>query len=62
MNKIYNIQQAAKFLNYHVKTLQRLDREGKLPARRTKTNRRFYLEKDLLDFLGLEESDGRKKD
>lgn len=53
MNRIYNIQQAAEFLNYHIKTLQRLDREGKLPARRTKTNRRFYLESDLLEFLGL---------
>ena len=57
MNRIYNIQQAAKFLNYHVKTLQRLDREGKLPARRTKTNRRYYLENDLLEFLGLEKKD-----
>lgn len=53
--KIYKLSEAAKFLNLHPQTLQRLDREGTLKARRTKTNRRYYLEKDLLKFLGMGE-------
>lgn len=40
--KEYKIGQAAKYLGKSVKTLQRLDKNGKLPANRTKSGRRFY--------------------
>lgn len=48
MEKRYTIGQAADYLNKSVNTLQRLDREQKLIAKRTDTNRRFYT-KDQLD-------------
>ena len=48
MEKKYTIGQAADYLNKSVNTLQRLDREQKLIAQRTDTNRRFYT-KDQLD-------------
>lgn len=34
-----------------VKTLQRWDREGILPAKRTPTDRRYYTEEDILKVL-----------
>lgn len=46
------IGQAAKILNVSVKTLQRWDREGRLNARRTGTNRRYYDREQLESFLG----------
>lgn len=57
--KIYRIKEAAEFLGFKIKTLQKWDREGRLKSRRTRTNRRFYLESDLLEFLGLEEGNGK---
>ena len=62
-DKIYTLAEASSFLNKHPKTLQMWDREGTLKARRTKTNRRFYYEKDLNSFIGQEleeKSDNRK--
>ena len=50
--KIYRVGEAAEFLGYTVKTLQKWDRDGILVASRTKTNRRYYTEKQLLEFLG----------
>ena len=55
MDKIYTITEAAKILNRCIKTLQRWDKSGILKAGRTKTNRRFYTERQLLEFLNLEE-------
>ena len=43
-NKTYNITQVSEKLGVSVKTLQRWDRDGKLVAKRTPTNRRFYTE------------------
>jgi putative resolvase len=37
-----------------VHTLQRWDREGKLPAKRTSTNQRYYTYEDYLRVLGRE--------
>lgn len=48
MEKKYTVGQAADYLDKSVNTLQRLDREQKLIAKRTDTNRRFYT-KDQLD-------------
>jgi predicted site-specific integrase-resolvase len=49
----YTISEAAKILNRTVKCLQMWDRNGKLVSKRTKTNRRYYTEKQLLEFKGL---------
>lgn len=57
MEKIYTITQAAKVLNKTVQTLQLWDRKNKLKANRTPTNRRFYTQKQLNDFLGLKEQE-----
>lgn len=42
MERKYKIGEFASLIGVHVKTLQRWDRENKLVAYRTKTNRRFY--------------------
>lgn len=44
--------QAAKYVGKHVKTLQKWDRDGSLPARRTPGGRRYYCKRDLDSFLG----------
>lgn len=49
-----SISKAAKLLDLHVKTLQRLDRQGRLVAGRTATGRRFYSREQLLEFRGLQ--------
>jgi excisionase family DNA binding protein len=47
------ITQAARYLGYKVKTLQKWDREGTLKSTRTPTNRRVYTQEQLDSFLGL---------
>lgn len=54
--KVYNSvmlkpKQVAERLNVTLKTLQRWDRMGILKAKRTPTNRRYYTEEMLEDFL-----------
>lgn len=61
MNKTYNISEAAEIMGVSVKTLQRWDREGKLVANRTPTNRRFYTENQLKELEGDNVMDGFKK-
>ncbi len=62
MENMYNIAQAAKYLGFKVKTLQKWDREGKLiPAYRTKTNRRVYTQSQLDEFIGLRTRDTRTR-
>lgn len=46
-----NITEASKYVGLAVKTLQRLDRENKLVAFRTETNRRYYTKEQLDIFL-----------
>lgn len=55
MNKTYNISEAAEIMGVSVKTLQRWDREGKLVANRTPSNRRFYTEKQIHDIYNDKE-------
>jgi excisionase family DNA binding protein len=57
--KIFNITEAAQYLNLSVKTLQRLDRNKILIASRTGTNRRVYTQEQLDLFLFAK--DNRKK-
>lgn len=47
----YKPGEAAKILGVTVKTIQNYDRDGRLPAHRTATNRRVILREDLLAFL-----------
>jgi putative resolvase len=44
--------EAAKYIGRHPKTLQAMDRSGILRAKRTSTNRRYWLKKDLDRYLG----------
>lgn len=49
MKRTYNVSEAAKAIGVSVKTLQRWDREGKLVANRTPSNRRYYTDKQIKD-------------
>lgn len=48
--KRFTLSEAAKILGLHPKTLQRMDLKGVLKAHRTLTNRRYYLQNDLVEF------------
>lgn len=61
MEKTYNVSEAASVIGVSVKTLQRWDREGKLVANRTPSNRRFYTENQLKELEGDNVMDGFKK-
>lgn len=56
---IYKPKEMAKKLNVTVRTLQRWDNEGKLPAKRSPTNRRYYTDDQLMQYLD-EPTDNRK--
>jgi putative resolvase len=49
---MYTIGEFAKRVEVAVHTLQRWDREGRLPAHRTLNNRRYYTEADVATVLG----------
>lgn len=51
--KVYRIHEMAEKLGVSIKTLQRWDNTGKLPARRTPSNQRYYTEDQYLDYIGL---------
>ena len=47
----YKPKEFAELLNVSAKTLQRWDMEGILTAKRTPTDRRFYTEEQLQEYL-----------
>lgn len=51
--KVYKIHEMAEKLGVSVKTLQRWDNTGKLLARRTPSNQRYYTEDQYLDYMGF---------
>lgn len=53
----YKPKEMADKLNVSVRTLQRWDNSGKLKAKRTPTNRRYYTENQYLQFLGKQPDD-----
>src|SRR5690348_10327842 len=53
MENTYSVGQFAKLTGRGVKTLQRWDREGILPAHRTPTGRRYYTHDQYLEYRGL---------
>ena len=55
----YSITEFARRLGVTVKTLQRWDREGRLVALRTPTNRRFYTDEHLYQILPQRQSQER---
>lgn len=57
--KKYKVGEAAEILDVSVATLQRWDREGKLKAERSATNRRYYTQEQLNEYLGVASNDGR---
>lgn len=57
--KKYKVGEAAEILDVSVATLQRWDREGKLKAERSATNRRYYTQEQLNEYLGAASNDGR---
>ncbi len=58
---MYTISEFAEKLGVTVHTLQRWDREGKIVAKRTVSNRRYYSDEDLALALGLSASPVVKK-
>lgn len=59
--KVYRIHEMAEKLGVSVKTLQRWDNAGKLPARRTPSNQRYYTEDQYLDYMGVSVEKPRRK-
>lgn len=59
----YKPKDFAEMIGVSVKTLQRWDREGILKAYRTPTNRRFYTDKQLSEYMerANKEDDGNAK-
>lgn len=59
MGKTYNVSKAAEKLGVSVKTLQRWDRDGKLVASRTPSNRRYYTDEQLKEAIGGNFDEGK---
>lgn len=59
MQKKHKIKpaEAAKYIGYSINSLQNLDITGKLPAHRTSTNRRYYYQDELIQFLNNKEKE-----
>jgi putative resolvase len=56
---MYSPKEFSQLLNVSVKTLQRWDREGVLPAKRNPKNRRYYTEDDLRKYKGETKDTGK---
>ena len=56
----YKPNEFADMLGVSVKTLQRWDNDGKLKARRSPTDRRYYTHKQYVDYIGEGNSRNRK--
>lgn len=48
---IYKTGEVAKFLNLHVQTVIRYDKEGKLPFQRSESGRRIMFREDLISYM-----------
>ena len=53
--RTYKLGEFARLLGIHPKTLQRYDKEDKISAYRTKTNRRYYYYWQYLKFITEQE-------
>ena len=59
MEKIYNVSEASEKIGVSVKTLQRWDRDGKLVASRTPSNRRYYTDEQLKEAISGNFDEGK---
>lgn len=57
MSNVYRPHQFAKKIGVAVSTLRRWDKEGRLPARRTHSNQRYYTDEDIRRVHQLPEPD-----
>ena len=53
MEKVYNITDFADMIGKSVKTLQKWDRDGRLRAYRSPSNRRYYTHTQYLEYMGM---------
>jgi len=51
--KQIKLDEMAKLLRVSIKTLQRWDNDGKLVAKRSPTNRRYYIYEQYLEYIGI---------
>jgi predicted site-specific integrase-resolvase len=58
---MYAVGEFAKLINRSVKTLHRWDKDGRLKAHRTPTNRRYYTHQQYLEYLGIVASEKSKE-
>jgi putative resolvase len=61
MSKICDLMKKAKRLGISVKTLHRRDESGKLQAKRTLSNHRYYTEDDLAVALGFQAVQSKRR-
>ena len=59
---MFRISEAARFLRISTPTLRMWDKSGKLKAKRTHGNQRWYSKESLLSFLGLGEEEFTQKE
>ena len=62
MEKVYKIGEFAALTGRSPQTLRDWDMSGQLPARRTPTNHRYYIETDIEKAIGLQKSVARISD
>lgn len=60
--KVYKPKEFAKLINVTVGTLQRWDRTGILKAKRTPTDRRYYTNDDLVNYLTASKKNNIERD
>ncbi|WP_242241634.1 helix-turn-helix domain-containing protein [Bacillus cereus group sp. BfR-BA-01309] len=53
--KQYKPKEFSEILNDSVKTLQRWDNQGVLPAYRNQKGRRYYTEEQYKEYMGIQE-------
>lgn len=53
--KQYKSKEFSEMLNVSVKTLQRWDNQGVLPAYRNPKGRRYYTEEQYKEYMGIQE-------
>ena len=61
MDKLLTLKETETLLNVSKSTLQRWDKSGKLKALRTEGGHRRYKESEILNLIGIEETDGEDK-
>lgn len=61
MNTPLTITEASRLMGLHVKTLQRWDRDGKFLAKRTSTNRRYYTQEQINEYLRTSVREEKRK-